>query len=920
VRFPAFVRRFAASPAAQLVVGAIVVAFAFPATPAAAVARAIAFAALGVVVHARWTQLPRIVRAPPPALATAIALAIVAVAGLATYWDALVTSPDWPLGDWGPQHAVLARVMPSLPGLDVPTWNHAVSTGDAPLELYPALTYLVTGHVALLLGLEHDLPLAFAIVAVVVHVALAVATTALASRVAPRPIAIVLGLAFLVDSGEISEGGTVGLFRWGLLHSAFAHVFAMIAALGVVAALRRPRVGASLAIWLGIAIATAAHPAGLLAAAAYMLALAIVAVLPTDVPPRRALAALGHVALGAALGAMVWLPAADRLVAYGQHFPNKLLSGVELLQALASATMPATAYAIVTCTGLVGAALGAFARRAEVAFVAAVVVVMIVAIADAPYLALGVAPGQAVARLGAWRMLALVRPFVYAAAAFALAELYARARVRWIDAPPRARTIAAAALGMIALVALRVAPELWSAEGDRAFATTNRSAPDPHGRAQLDVWAQVEMTRVGPAAWARALFEEDTHDHMHLTATTGLPTLHLGWLPDLLLRERIEDGSDASLRRFNIKWVIARDRSPTRGDPASERRIGSYHVRDVANWDGKFARVERGDGAVTVARLDDRAVVVDVAANAPVLVALGTGYYPRWRATHTSGADEPVYALPAIPNGTLHVVAAWLAPGRTTYTCDAPLPSDGRGRIATFAAALLAIAALVAWSRARWRFAILRRVARAKRIARAHAKRAIAIAAPVAVVVLVARGCAAERGRADALVLGGGARADAEVEARVDGGAWETCSYAPLAGAFRCADVDVLDGTANLVNDAPPSWAFTTPAIVARAQRDGVEIRVRRELELAGAYSAAVSSGRAELIVGDDPPRAIEPRAELELPDRGRRTVTLVARVPVHERFAATVVAVDTLSPPRPFLAPPPEAAPDAIRAIGSVR
>src|SRR5207245_2284389 len=81
--------------------------------------------------------------------------------------------------------------------------------------------------------------------------------------------------------------------------------------------------------------------------------------------------ALGHVAIGAALGAMVWLPAAERLVAYGQHFPNKLLSGVELAQALVSAAMPATAYAIVTCTGLVGAALGAFARRADVAFVAA---------------------------------------------------------------------------------------------------------------------------------------------------------------------------------------------------------------------------------------------------------------------------------------------------------------------------------------------------------------------------------------------------------------------------------------------------------------------------------------------------------------------------------------------------------------------
>src|SRR5262249_33882743 len=156
-------------------------------------------------------------------------------------------------------------------------------------------------------GLEQDLPHAYMIFATLVHLALAVTTTAMAARVSSRPIALVFGLFWLVDSGAISHGGTVGLFHWALLHSAFAHVFSMIAALGILAALKRPRLGASVAIWLGTAIATAGHPAALITAATFAIALVGVALLASDVPARRALAALGHLALGVALGATVWL-------------------------------------------------------------------------------------------------------------------------------------------------------------------------------------------------------------------------------------------------------------------------------------------------------------------------------------------------------------------------------------------------------------------------------------------------------------------------------------------------------------------------------------------------------------------------------------------------------------------------------------
>src|SRR5262249_1006087 len=149
----------------------------------------------------------------------------------------------------------------------------------------------------------------------------------------------------LVDSGAVAHGGTVGLFRWGLLHSALALACATIAAHGVLAALDRPRLAASAAIWLATAVACIAHPAGLIAAAGSVIAPAVVALLGSDVPPRRALFALGHVALGVALGAAVWMPLAARILDYGQHFPNGLRAPARLLEDLLAQPSPVTAFA-----------------------------------------------------------------------------------------------------------------------------------------------------------------------------------------------------------------------------------------------------------------------------------------------------------------------------------------------------------------------------------------------------------------------------------------------------------------------------------------------------------------------------------------------------------------------------------------------
>ncbi len=904
----------ARSPGWQLVIAGLLLAVLFPARATGAIGMTIVAAGLGVAAALSWPRLPPWLRRPPADVTSALVICVVVVSGVSTFWEALMQPPDWPMGDWGPQHAVLADAMSSMPGLDLPVWNHRLSTGDAPFELYPSLTYLIAGHLAHALGLEHDVPHALMIVAVIAHLTIAAMTAAIAMRIAPKPLALIVALIALVDSGAIAHGGTVGLFRWALLHSAVALAFSLVAAFAVVAALRRPRLATSITIWLATALATAAHPAGLLSAAVALLGLGAAALLARDVPPRRALVAMIHVVLGVALGAVVWMPLADRVLLYGQHFPNAVRSPQQVLEDVLRSPSPVTHYAFVVYAGYLGLIAGLWSRRAAVVFVSSVALALLVGLCDLPYLAFDLAPGYGVARLGTERLAQLARPFVMASAAFGLALFVRAALDGWRTATHRQRLVAAGVLGVLASALLRVVPGVWADASYRAAADAHTYAPDPDGRRLLREWAQAQVRTLGPSSWGRALFEQDTHEQMHLTAETGLPTLHDLWIPDLLLRERIEDTTDASLARFNIRWIVGVGRSPSRGDPATEVHLGSYAIRELSTWDGKFARIERGTGDVVVHRLDDRAVEIEVTGTtAPVLVALGTGYYPRWRATHASGSAQPVYAYPATPSGRLHVVSAWVAPGRTRFTVDGPLPSDGKGRLVSLSALLLVIAAIVIWRVGRWRRRTLRVFARTKQRATARVGGVLRVGVPIVIVILLARGCIDDSGITPAIELGTGVRATATVDARLPGGDWQRCDYRRLQGIHACDGVlTATDHMAALINDASPSWPFNTPGIAVRADVPAAEVRIRRTARLSGRYWIATSGAPVTIeIEGED--QHVTARGVLSYADRGTRTVELRAAVSA-EPWQLSFVHEASLLPPRGFLTGPPDAPPPDLR------
>jgi hypothetical protein len=233
---------------------------------------------------------------------------------------------------------------------------------------------------------------------------------------------------------------------------------------------------------------------------------------------------------------------------------------------------------------------------------------------------------------------------------------------------------------------------------------------------------------------------------------------------------------------------------------------------------------------------------------------------------------------------------------------------------------LVAAAGVAVWRHRRWRWRALRRLARWRRAGRGAGALAIRAGVPLALALLLARGCIERAGDTRALELGGGLRATArvdarKVDARKEDGAWQSCDYLRATGEFDCDGlVTAYDGTADLLNDAAPSWGFVTPAIRASAYDNDVEIRIRVRARLSGAYLAAVREGVAELAVDGEPLRAIS-HQRLEYADRGERIVEIRSKVPA-AAWAFTFVREDTLVPDRPFLAAPPLEPPARVRAI----
>ncbi|HLL20488.1 MAG TPA: hypothetical protein VK427_00070, partial [Kofleriaceae bacterium] len=559
-------------------------------------------------------------------------------------------------------------------------------------------------------------------------------------------------------------------------------------------------------------------------------------------------------------------------------------------------------FAIVVYVGYAGLLAALVSRRAMPIFIGASALVGLLATIDVVYLAFDVAPSELVARLGAIRFYMIVRPFVFLGAGYAAWLLVAAARAqRPALAARRTHLLRNALLGVGAALALRFGCQTAHLQVAGVRVAANHRV----GHAQTEellAWARTQMASAAPDRFARAVFESEAY-YAHATAMTGLPAFHIGPIPDVLLRERIDDLDPSALRRYNVRWIVSDRPHPLPiGDPMTERTFGHFTVREIAGWDGQFARVERGAGRALTTRLDNRAVDVKlVDTDAPALVVLGTSYYPRWRAVDAAGRAIPVYAYPGTNRGATFVVAAWLPPNTTTrFTPDGPLACDGAGRLPALAALAMCVAIVATFRSHRRRTRALHRyLAIRTRIARiARMPSARAVTAALAGLALVLWGAGASVRPVGALELGSGLRATAEVSFKTTGGAWQPCAYERSLGQYHCGDrAIVVDTTDALVNNEQVMWPFTTPAIaVYPMKRRYVEVRIELTRRLAGRYLVH-SSKPVDLTVGRRGALDTTEQQAIDLDD-DEHAITITTPA-TSDPLTFTFVRTDTLEHPR---------------------
>jgi hypothetical protein len=713
--------------------------------------------------------------------------------------------------------------------------------------------------------------------------------------VASWKIGWAVGLIALLDSGGYSGGGAQAILKVALLHNAVSQALFLLALPPLLDALQRPTRLRLLAIWLFVALACATHPTGLIQVAVTCAALGVSALLARDVRAVRLLLLAGHVALGAALAAVVWAPLAAKLVHYGAHYSNAPFTAWELLRRMLDGAEPEHTFGALLGLSFLGVALALVSRRAAATVLAVSALVFVFLATTAPYLFFELTPSFSTARLGAHRLPSLLKPFLHVALAFAVARMLAgRLPVR-----PGSRALAGALLAVLGCFGLRaVVPwlDLRSAELEREM---RWRGPSPESFEAIAAWAKARAEENRPDRFGRLLYDGRENFSYHVGALSGLPILFTSDVPILFLRDRIEDTTPESLRRFDVRWVFRWREPPQLGDPATEQRVGEFVVREVKGWDGQFARIESGAGQVRTLRLDNDRIEVEVTGtDAPALVAFGMGYWPRWRAR--SGDEQiPLYATHATPRRHHRVLAGWLPPGKTVLTPDGPLPEDGAGRVLAFAAAGLLVAGMLAARSRKLARRILRLVARAQRFARR--RRLILVgAAAVALSVVLVVAVLVDDGAAEALALGQGTAGRAVVEARVEnsGKAFVRCQYSMLRGLYQCGSLGwVYASMDELIEDVPPSWRFPAPAIISRSfhEEERVEFQIVMRRRLAGRYWAA-AAGKGEVLLELEPgPRfSMGTTRPIELED-ATRLVRITMRVPPLGEVFTSVVRAETL-------------------------
>ena len=848
----------------------------------------LALAALIGALVVAW--LPRVAKAVPKmdvprAVRALLAPALVLAVAAFVFVDPRARDWDFEKGDWAIHVYLAEELAAALDRGRIPAYLHGFNTGDSPFELYPLATHWLTAQLARVFDMRDQVPDVMGWLGVGGFVLLAVGVARLASRMAPWPLAALAGALVLLDAGELFAGGAIATLYYALLDQTLALVLGVFGVGALADWLARPAWHRAVRVWILFALLGVTHPSGLLVAGAVLAALLVVAILARDVRPLVSLTGAMHVAIGLMASAIVWSPYAGRVLDWGASYPNSPIEASRALAELLAGALPKSSYPAFVLAGFAGVVVGVLSRRAVPTLVASVAALLIAGYFDIPYVLSSIVPSEETARIAAFRLPALAKPFIFALVAVLGAFLLPRS-VNWGTRSKSTAGRHRLALGAVAGVAvLLLARAIVPFAADRVWEVRNATQGEVHDREGLDelvAWAKARAEEQ-PGRFGRMFFESTDHYSQAVGSRTGLPVFHQGAVPMAFLRERMTDTTPDSLRRFGVRWVVKRGGPPAAGDRLSQIRFGTYHVRFVSVWDGRFAHIERGEGRVHVRNLEDDRVVVELTdTDEPALVSFAMGYYPRWRATH-EGRAVPVYGLTASENGESEIVAVWIPPGRTVLTADAPLPSDTRGRRPALLALLLAASFLIASLVPPLRRRARRVLARGSLQVRAH-RGPVAIGALVVLALgLLVAGAGHREEPADAITVFDGFSSGARIEAKhedldVDPVPikipFTPCERIGWAGYADCGRAGRVGGTmSSLVGHEVFSWPWAAPAIVFTPRSEPAHFEVEMVRTLAGTYQAASFGERATFRITLDDDREITVGrviTEIELPETPR--------------------------------------------------
>jgi hypothetical protein len=861
----------------------------------------LALVAIGLVTalssrrFATWLDRPRL-----SSRLARVSLIVLPVVGCAAVylggphaWDDMGLRGDWPVNE-----AFVQAIRDALDRGSSFTWSTRIAPGDPTTDLYPTVAHRVLAWIS-----HHhpDLSIHRIVVgaAVVAFTAVAIGV-ARAARItgAPWLACVIVGLACLYDYGSDFGWGVRATFFWGFFPSTLAMGLWYTTLPSALEALKRPTRARLVLVAIGFGAAAILHPVGLVLSGALVVAslAGLSAVRPLD----RARLVRLLVALGAALAltAPVWAPASQRVLDHGVHFGTPPVPIETAAGRMAQGLLPDGSFVVLVLLGWIGVVRAIAVRRAGAAILAIAALFLVSLYIETYFLDLGLAPSVTSVRWQSFRVGTFLKPVLYVLAAHALgvgAEIVRNTsvvRTRWL--------LRTAAL-LFAIAAWQLGDPQWSAWLDTQQLIRTH---DLRGH-ELEEQEQFLLLREHLAA-ERAAIPADRHARLLLFCPLDCPyeLMELAWDPGIplllhhpapaghFLRDQFFDVSPENLRRFGVRWAVAVSRTPPPGDSATQRVFGDLILRDITEWDGTFAHVVEGEGAVSVRVVEGEGFDLEVEGG-PARVELGTPYYPRLVASH-DGAPVPLSPLPvrdapetAVDRGERAVVLD-LPPGTTRVRATGPLRSDGAGR------GLAALAALgllgIAFARVRRPVAIeaFERRARLWLVSPWPARVSMIVA--LVVIALVPLTDATSRGLRFGVLF---PRPRMHLETAT--GEHIDCVARSLGRSYQCGDTELAMTVATILQDWHVGWPVPVPAIEVRHAPHRATLVIETDAPLLGEYLGACEGCSGTVERGEGHHTFAGTGARVVLERGGPTVVRAVVRGPLAR---VSLVRADLVIPP----------------------